>query len=736
MRGQMKRMIAVLTALSVMAGCTGCGKEKKEPKPTPKATARVDEGNANATGKGDNQADIPIVIASTKFSKKFNPFVASSEADKQAVELTQIPLVINDRAGRLIYKGIDGELRQYGDENYTYYGASDLLIHYDEDLDTTTYRITLRDDLTFSDGEKLTIDDVIFSMYVFCDNDYTGDVTLKNMPIQGLLNYQANSTNAEKLAAKKVARFIKKNPKKLKQWIQKNITKKEITGKEADSLIERQARILLSQGKGKKVKNISGIQRITDYEMTITTTGYSKEMSKALQIPICALHYYGDTSKYNVEKNQFGFKRGDISAICANKTAPMGAGAYRFVKFEDGIVYFTSNELYFLGCPKTAFLQLKDMTDTLEETRATLQEKIAQAGQQEGTEETTSAPKEEDINPLAEVMELKEGVIDVISSGFRSEELQWISSVNSNGELSGTTVQTQLVCDGSYYYIGMNGQNVSVGKSAGSDASKYLRRALAAIFSVSRGYLEDRDSDTVQIVNYPVAAESWVSPSRSDENYSVAYAKDASGKEIFEGEEESEAKTALAIQISLEYLKKAGYRIEDGKAVAAPTGASLEYNVWIADGQENPLYVVIEQAAAAFEKMGITLKIQSVDGEDALQKKMQKNTQQIWVGRRNIEDMDMQARYSTVKGTNPFGVSDKKLNRLTKKLNQLLSSGDRKAVYQKCFDQILDWAVEVPVCEYRNLYLFSSKRIDTETIPKDITPYYSWLNEIQKVEMK
>lgn len=734
MNRKIKRMAAVLAAVSVVLGCTGCGKAKKEPKPTPRATAKVDEGNANATGKGENQADVPIVIASASFSKQFNPFVASSEADKQAVDLTQIKLVTNDRAGRLIYHGIDGELRQYGDENYTYYGASDLDVNYDEDSDSTTYRITLRDDLMFSDGEKLTIDDVIFSMYVFCDNDYTGEVNLKNMPVQGLLNYQANSTKAEKLSAKKVARYIKKNPARLKKWIRKYITKKGIKGREADNLIERQARIFLAQGKGKKVKGISGIKRVNDYEMTITTTGYSKEMSKALQIPICALHYYGDTSKYNVAKSQFGFKRGDISTICANKTAPMGAGAYRFVKFEDGIVYFTSNELYYLGCPKIAFLQLKDMTDTLEETRANLQEKLEK--NQQAEKNAQDSGEENEVNPLAEVTELTEGVVDVISGDFCSEDLQWISSVNSNEELSGKTVNTQLVCNGEYHYIGIHGKNVSVGKDAGSDASKNLRKALATIFSVSRGCLKEKDSDLVRIVNYPVAAESWISPAVNDEQYSVAYAKDASGREIFEGEEEAEAKTALAVQVALEYLEKAGYRVEEGKAVEAPAGAALTYTVWIAGGQENTLYPVVEQAAAVFETMGITLKIEDVAGEEVLQRKLEKNIQQIWIGSRDIEDMDMEAQYGTAQGKNLFGLSDRVMNGLAGRLNCWMKSAERRTVYQECFDLVLDWAVEVPVCEYRNLILFSSKRIDEDTIPQDSTPYYNWLNEIQKVEMK
>ena len=740
MKSWAKKWIAVLMAGMLAVNCTGCGKPEKEPKPTPRATAKVDEGNANATGKGDNQADIPIIVASTKFSKKFNPFIASSEADRQAVDLTQIPLVANDRAGRLIYKGIDGELHQYNDENYTYYGASNLVINYDEKSDTTIYQITLRNDLVFSNGEKLTIDDVLFSIYAFCDTNYNGDRNLKNMPIQGLLNYQADSTKADKFSKKEVKKYIKKNPEKLKKWIKKNIAEKEIEEKEADNLIERQARIFMARGKGKKVKSISGIKKINDYEMTIVTKGYSRKMSKELQIPICALHYYGDTSKYNVEKGQFGFKRGDISSICANKTAPVGAGAYRFIKYEDGIVYYTSNELYYLGCPKIAYLQLKDMTNILKETRAMLLEKAQETGQRENAAESENEIGEEDnfkkeeINILAEVAELKGGSVDVISGSFNGEELAWIRKENSNGELSGKTISTQPVGNGRYYYIGINGQNVSVGELAGSDASKNLRKALATVFSACRNDLKEQESDLIQILNYPVASESWVSLTEEDDNYSVAYGKDASGKEIFE-EEDNEEIIDLAVQAALQYLEQAGYIVENGIIKEAPKGADLKYTVWFAEGQEH-VSQIMTKAADLFEKIGITLDIQNVGSEADLQKKLQKNKQQIWIGSRDIKDTNFDILYSSVAKTNCFGISDKKLNHRIKKLDTMLSSSDRKNIYQKCFNRILDWAVEVPVCEYNNLMLFSSNRIVNDTIPADSTLYYNWINEIQKVEMK
>ena len=648
------------------------------------------------------------------------------------VDLTQIPLFRNDRAGRLVYKGIDGEVRQYQGRDYTYYGAADLSIQYDDKKDITDYRIKIRDDLIFSDGEKVTIDDVIFSLYVFCDNDYKGEAALKNMPIKGLLNYQADSTKAEKISDKKVRKYMKQKPAKLQRWIQENIKDKGITGRKAQHLTERQARILLAKNKGKRVKNISGIRKINDYELAITTRGYEREMSGALQIPVCALHYYGDTSKYDVGKNKFGFRRGDISAILANKTAPVGAGAYRFIKLEDNVAYFNSNELYFLGSPENDYLQIKDMTDILAEAEKELKEKLDAAPKTEGV----SASPEEPVNPLIEVTEVTEGVADVISGDFGSEELPWIAAANSNGGLTGNTIKSELCSDGEYHYIGIHGVNVSVGGKAGSSASANLRKALATIFSVSRGALQENGGDLVKIVNYPAAQELWLSPWENEGNYAVAYSEDLDGTEIFTDDKEAKAKTELAAGIALEYLEAAGYRIENRKAVEAPEGASLQYTVWLAGGEDNPLYPVIEQAEETLGGIGITLKIREIDGDELLQEKLGSGSQQIWASSRPIEDMDLDARYGTSQNPNIFGIRDKKMKKAIGSLQGIMTWKNRRAVYQQCFDTVMDWAVEVPVCEYQKLTMFSSKRIDTDTIAQDITPYYSWLNEIQKVRMK
>lgn len=59
----------------------------------------------------------------------------------------------------------------------------------------------------------------------------------------------------------------------------------------------------------------------------------------------------------------------------------------------------------------------------------------------------------------------------------------------------------------------------------------------------------------------------------------------------------------------------------------------------------------------------------------------------------------------------------------------------RKSAYKQCLDIILDWAVEVPVYQRQNSVIFSVDRVNMDTVTPDITTFYTWLQEVQNVEM-
>ncbi len=58
------------------------------------------------------------------------------------------------------------------------------------------------------------------------------------------------------------------------------------------------------------------------------------------------------------------------------------------------------------------------------------------------------------------------------------------------------------------------------------------------------------------------------------------------------------------------------------------------------------------------------------------------------------------------------------------------------SIYRQALDLVAGWAVEVPAYQRQNSTVFSAERINTDTITPDITTFWSWLKEIEKVAMQ
>ena len=60
----------------------------------------------------------------------------------------------------------------------------------------------------------------------------------------------------------------------------------------------------------------------------------------------------------------------------------------------------------------------------------------------------------------------------------------------------------------------------------------------------------------------------------------------------------------------------------------------------------------------------------------------------------------------------------------------------RKTLYKEALDIVADWAVEIPMYQRQNCIIFSTERINMDTVTPDITTYWTWRNDIEKLEMK
>ena len=85
--------------------------------------------------------------------------------------------------------------------------------------------------------------------------------------------------------------------------------------------------------------------------------------------------------------------------------------------------------------------------------------------------------------------------------------------------------------------------------------------------------------------------------------------------------------------------------------------------------------------------------------------------------------------------SNNYGIQDEELDSLIMEARESADQSYRKATYKQAMDIILDWGVEVPAYQRQDANVFSTERINIDSIPADMTPYYGWLAEIQNIEM-
>ncbi len=138
-------------------------------------------------GGSANQA---FVIMTDNLDGLFNPFYSTSASDGTIVSMTQIGMLTS---------GID----ENGDATVAY-GPNQAVVtldyasNYDsteqsenpDKTGVTTYTFVLKNGIKFSDGEPLTIEDVLFNMYVYLDPVYTGSSTMYSTDIMGLSQYR------------------------------------------------------------------------------------------------------------------------------------------------------------------------------------------------------------------------------------------------------------------------------------------------------------------------------------------------------------------------------------------------------------------------------------------------------------------------------------------------------------------------------------------------------------------
>ena len=778
-----KKILALVLALVMVFALCACG-ESNTPAPD-ESKAPVEESKAPV-----EENTSTLVYATATFGQKFSPFFYTTAYDEEVVSSFTGGLLAADRGGAIIHHGIEGETVEYNGTDYTYYGMGDVDVVQNDD-GSVDYNLTMRDDIVFSDGTPATIDDVIFGIYVMADPSYDGSSTVYALPIEGMADYynsqqylykllaEAGRDNTDfslwdeatqtafwasidaagaKLAQEVVdtvvgsyntdeyAATIEATPDEIaadpalqvkfgmNMWgygdawtegatvadfwaaIEANYdsvveaAETETAGSSLFDLMDDFADYDKLVATGDDVPSIKGIIRTGDYSLTVHMTEYDATAIYNMSFIIAPLHHYGDVSKYDYDNNKFGFDKGDLSGVKAKTTEPLGCGPYIFKSYENGVVTMEANPTYFLGEPKTKTILFKEGEDA-------------------------------DYVPG-----IVTGTYDLAVPSISEETLNAITDANSNGELTGDTLTTILVDYRGYGYLGINADLVNIAGDPGSEESKALRKGFMTVLAVYRDtVINSYYGDRAAVIQYPISNTSWAAPQPADEGYRAAYSVDADGNDIFDSSMNDEQKYDAALKAAVTFFEKAGYTFDaDGKVASAPAGAPESYEILIPGQgkQDHPTYGVATAASKALETIGIKLSVNDV-GTSVWNNALEGNTAQMWVAAwQSTADPDMYQVYHSSnahgKGTNSnhYQVDDPALDALIIDGRTSADTEYRKSVYKQAMEIIMDWGVELPVYQRKDCTVASTIRVDCDTLPKDMTPYWGWKAELETLAVK
>ena len=447
-------------------------------------------------------------------------------------------------------------------------------------------------------------------------------------------------------------------------------------------------------------ERVAGITRLEDFKLRITTTEFAATTIYTLaDLPVAPLHYYGDENAYDYENNRFGFPKGDLSSVRKVTTKPLGAGPYTFTDYAGGTVTLEANPSYWKGMPKTKYIRFKEGQDA------------------------------------DKVPGVISGTLDITDPSYSTETAKAIAK-------AGDAIETVMVPNLGYGYVGINAKNVNVGGEPGSEASKNLRKALATVIAVYRDVAVDSYyGEYANVIHYPISDTSWAAPRPTDEGYRRAFSTDPEGNPIYTTDMSDQDRYEAAKETAIQYFIAAGYTAENGVLTAAPAGAAMSYEVLIGAGGngDHPTFMVLTMAAAALKQLGFELIVTDMSNFSELSNAVNAGTAELFaMAWQASADPDMFQIYHSQGGSNDksYSLKDEELDELILLARQASDQTFRKTIYRECLDRIADWAVEIPVYQRRNTVIFSARRVDMSTVTPDMTAFWGWENDIENLQMK
>lgn len=662
----MRKRLALLLATAMIAcSISGCGGS---------------QGGAENGGGSSSSIDT-MVLGVNKLNGVFNQMFSTSAFDDRISDKIFSNVCQLDKDGKLVDNAGHVETEE---------------IKAKDGHEQVKYTVSIKKDMKFSDGEPVTIDDVLFYYYVCADPTYDGNSTLSQADIVGMKEYYYDTKDYKKLIKEIEDKYSPENiseedfikyliDTKCADWFDDTLPGDVGDGrswaeylkdegydassiKKPEEMLEllakceyekyaenydplsyyKQKVIKKNLGKGTKVEKISGIEKVDDYTCTVLFDSVSIKGDREVSwIPITPVHYYGKD-----------FKKGDLSSIKALNGKPLGSGPFTFKKYDNNLVSLDANPYYFEGEPKIAHLKFQVVND------------------------------EDKLDLLAA------GDVDITDP---SASLEIVEQIKDDDNLTDS-----LVDNPGYGYIGLSAERIP---------DKNVRKGLMHLMNRAPA-VQSYYGELAEVIERPMTPTLAEYPNDAKEYY---------------GYDKEKAK---------EYFEKAGYKKVDGKLVK--DGKQLKITVGIGEASSHPSTPILTQMANDLKSLGGELAVNDLE-PNVLFNKVQGGELDMWVQAwGNSTDCDLTQIYGSKGGSNYSKYYDSKIDDIQAEILQTLDLKERSKLVAKELDMIMDAAICMPVYQRKNLEVYNAANINIDTLPKNITTYTNILQystDIEKVEM-
>ncbi len=440
-----------------------------------------------------------------------------------------------------------------------------------------------------------------------------------------------------------------------------------------------------------KVTCDDGVER--DY-VKVVLNGVDPVAIFQLGITVAPFHYYtegytGTLDEHGVDLNSKEF----IAHLKTKNSAPLGAGPYVFVSYQDNVVTYVANDSFLLGSPKIKNLRYQV------------------------------------ISQGSEIDSLKTGTVHYSDPSATTQIVNDITEGSGDYAKLGYT----LVDNDGYGYIGINAQFFP---------EMEVRKAIAHSMNIQ--LCIDNYYEELASVNYRTMSKvCWAYP----ENPEGLFPYDETGatsKELFlsAGYIYDEATNTMTYpadhekagqQVTIKYTipsdasdHPAGSVFLDSKEVLESIGCKVDIET-----DEN----VLDKLSTAYEN-GIQVWC-AAWGSGGIDPDMF----QVWYSDPDVN----QSTSPAAKGLYWLyeNGSDEQKEMLTK-LNELIIAGrstldqeERKAIYKEALDLSTGLACEIPTYQRKNMFVYNKDVIKESTLLSgdEVTPFQSPLGEIWNVEL-